>query len=596
MPARSFALTRGVTTATYAPMCPVMNKSDSPVDTAKLTDSNGSGFDQFALAPHLLRTVRALGFETPTPIQRDAIPMLLSGRDVIGRARTGSGKTAAFGLPLLNGITEMRSGVRALVLAPTRELAVQVTNAIRDYAAESPIRVSTIYGGVAYERQLRDLRSGTPVIVGTPGRLLDHLDRGSLDLSDVELLVIDEADEMLRMGFIDDVTRLLGATPVTRQVALFSATMPRPIRRVADAYLTDPVEVQVESRALTVDHIEQRGMIVPERNKLEALERLLLAEPFEAALVFARTRLGCSRLAEELAARGLDADALHGDMNQAARERVFQALRERRLSIVVATDVAARGIDVAHITHVINVNLPTDTESYVHRIGRTGRAGRKGTAITFVTPMESRRLGALEHELRVRIAPMPVPTDADILRRRQYRLSTEFRSPESGDGTAGAYLDHLVAKTGLSEREVATRAIELLAAERSISLDQDADETPPHWTRPPKKSAPRMSSPNRPTRTNRMAFDSKAVALFLPIGRNQGVRPADIVWGLTSAAGIPAHLIGRITLHGRNSFVGLAPDVAKHVLQSVKTVPIRGEEVPVSIARIRSNSEQRAQA
>ena len=577
-------------------MCAAPKTSETIIDTAELNESCSTGFEQFPLAPHLLSAVEALGFEKPTPIQRDAIPVLLDGRDVIGRARTGSGKTAAFALPLLNGITEMRGGVRALVLAPTRELAVQVTGAIREYGAGSGIRVSTIYGGVAYGPQLRDLRGGTPVVVGTPGRLLDLLDRGSLDLSGVEMLVIDEADEMLRMGFIDDVTRLLAAAPATRQVALFSATMPQPIRQVARKYLTNPVEVQVESRAMTVDHIDQRGLIVPERNKLEALERVLLAEPFEAALVFARTRLGCAELAEALAARGLNADALHGDMNQAARERVFQALREKRLNIVVATDVAARGIDVGHITHVINMSLPSDTESYVHRIGRTGRAGRKGTAITFVTPMETRRLAWLERELRVEIVPMPVPTDADILRRRQYRLTTELDTADGDDEAAGAYLDRLIEKTGLSERELATRALELLAAERNISLDQDADNTAPHWTRPPAKRAPRMSGPRRSAPTDKRAFDANAVALFLPMGRNQGVRPADIVWGLTSAAGIPAGSIGRITIHGRNSFVGLAPAMAKRVLGSVKTLPIRGEDVPVSVAKIRPKDERRAQA
>lgn len=577
-------------------------KTNHQVVAQDLAESSGSNFDQFALAPHLLRAAKALGFETPTPIQRDAIPLLLTGRDVIGRARTGSGKTAAFGLPLLNGITETRAGVRALVLAPTRELAVQVTNALQDYAGDSPIRVSTIYGGVSYGPQLRDLRNGVPVVVGTPGRLLDHIDRGNLVLSGVDLVVIDEADEMLRMGFIDDVTRILGATPAKRQVALFSATMPQAIRRVARKYLTNPIEVQVESRALTVDHIDQRGMIVPEHNKLEALERVLRAEPFEAALVFAHTRIGCSELAERLAGRGLDADALHGDMNQAARERVFKALRDRRLKIVVATDVAARGIDVPHITHVINVNLPTNTEAYVHRIGRTGRAGRKGTAITFVTPMESRRLGYMERELRVQIKPMPVPTDADIVRRRQHRLVAEFRPVETSGDPASAFVDRLSEKTGLSEREIANRALELLAAERGVSLEYGAADTPPAWTRPPSNwlspsaRAPRASAPNRSTRVKRRDFDATAVALFLPIGRNQGVRPADIVWGLTEATGIPAGLIGRITIHGRNSFVGVSPDVAKRLLGSARTISIRGEDVPLSTARLQNKGGQRAHA
>ena len=285
---------------------------------------------------------------------------------------------------------------------------------------------------------------------------------------------------------------------------------------------------------------------------------------------------------------------------------MLNGLRSSRIDVVVATDVAARGIDVAHITHVINVDLPTDTETYVHRIGRTGRAGRKGTAITFVTPAESRRLGFMERQLRVHINPMRVPSDADILRRRQYRLETEFRGAEEPDEVSEAFLDRLVANTGLSERELAVRALELLAKSRGVDLERDADETPPYWARQPRergtrprthKSAPRThKAAPRGNRDDREAFDTNAVALFLPIGRNQGVRPADIVWGLSAATGITGRQIGRITIHGRNSFVGVAPEVAKRILDSTETVSVRGADVPISVARLKNKAGRGAQA
>jgi ATP-dependent RNA helicase DeaD len=559
-----------------------------------------ASFADFGLAPSLERAVAELGFDAPTPIQVDAIPVLLAGRDVIAGARTGSGKTAAFGLPLLQRVGDAAPGaVRALVLEPTRELALQVSDALRSYAAGSPVRVATVYGGVAYGPQLRDLRDGTPVIVGTPGRLLDHLDRGALDLSHVELVVIDEADEMLRMGFIDDVTRLLDATPPARQVALFSATMPEPIRRVAQTYLRTPVEVQVETTRLSVGHIAQRGMIVPERFKLEALQRVLVAEEIDAALVFARTRASCAELAERLGADGVRIDALHGDMTQTARERVLNALRERRLDVVVATDVAARGIDVSHISHVINLDVPGDTETYVHRIGRTGRAGREGVAITFVTPLESSRLRYLERELRVVIEPMAVPTDADIARRRERILERELAEAAERvlvDGVE-AYLDRLLEAGGISERELALAALTLLGSERGVRLGAPVDERPPHWARlrsaHPEASPARRPRPApdhgpapRADRLRREQVDADAVALFLPIGRDQGVRAADIVWGLSNAAGVPGKFIGRITIQGRKSFVALPADLAKRVLATTRTLPIRGRDIPVSEARL----------
>ncbi|HJL49182.1 MAG TPA: DEAD/DEAH box helicase, partial [Polyangiaceae bacterium LLY-WYZ-15_(1-7)] len=362
--------------------------SDLPSETA-------GAFDAFGFDPRIVHALGAIGFDAPTPIQAEAMPPLLEGRDVIGRARTGSGKTAAFGLPLLQRVVATArpdsDGVRALVLTPTRELALQVTKALRSFAEGLPIEMVTVYGGAAYGPQLKALRRGVPIVVGTPGRVLDHVERGTLDLSALELLVLDEADEMLRMGFFEDVERVFERAPDSRQVALFSATMPPPIQAVAENRLPDPIEVQVEDSALSVDHIEQRGILVPERHKLDALERLLAAEPLTGAIVFCRTRAGCAETADALAKRGLSVDALHGDLNQAARERVLMRFRAGRLQVVVATDVAARGIDVDTVSHVITYDLPPAPEEYVHRIGRTGRAGRDGVAISLVTPRERGR-------------------------------------------------------------------------------------------------------------------------------------------------------------------------------------------------------------
>jgi len=392
------------------------------VTTAVPTDVSPSTFEGLSIDPRLIDAVGALGFESPTPIQAEAIPPLVSGRDVIGRARTGSGKTAAFGLPVLERVKAGGKSVKALLLCPTRELALQVTDALRSYAAQLPVRVVTLYGGASYGPQLKALSQGVSVVVGTPGRVLDHLERGTLDLTELELFVLDEADEMLRMGFIDDVEKLLAATPKGRQVALFSATMPPPIKRIAKMHLNEPLIVQVESEELTTAHIAQRGVLVPNRNKLEALQRVLSAEPRGATLVFARTRAGCAEAASYLAQRGLRVDALHGDLNQQARELVVTRLRANQLDVVVATDVAARGLDVEHLTHVVNLDLPNDPETYVHRIGRTGRAGRKGVAIAFVAPSERGRIRRFQDTLGVKIERMDVPSDADILAARRARL------------------------------------------------------------------------------------------------------------------------------------------------------------------------------
>jgi len=368
-------------------------------------------FTDLNLPDALLRALADVGYESPSPIQTATIPPLLEGRDMIGQAQTGTGKTAAFALPILARIDPTQKKPQALVLAPTRELAIQVSEAFQRYAAHLPnFHVLPIYGGQGYEPQLSALRRGVQVVVGTPGRVIDHLDRGTLDLSALKCLVLDEADEMLRMGFIDDVETVLKKTPEQRQVVLFSATMPSQIKRIAQTYLRDPVEIAIKSSTTTAPNIRQRYWSVSGVNKLDALTRILEAEPFEAMLVFARTKLGTDELAGKLAARGLSAAAINGDVQQAQRERLIQRLKDGQLDILVATDVAARGLDVDRISHVLNYDIPTDTESYVHRIGRTGRAGRKGEAILFVAPRETGMLRAIERATRQPIERMELPS------------------------------------------------------------------------------------------------------------------------------------------------------------------------------------------
>ena len=370
-----------------------------------------SQFTGLGLPAALLQALADVGYETPSPIQSATIPPLLAGRDVLGQAQTGTGKTAAFALPILARLDAAQAKPQALVLAPTRELAIQVAEAFQKYASHLPgFHVLPIYGGQSYGPQLSALKRGVHVIVGTPGRVIDHLGRGSLDLSELRCLVLDEADEMLRMGFIDDVEAVLKKTPASRQVALFSATMPAPIRRIAQTYLRDPVEVAIKSATSTLANTRQRYWSVSGVNKLDALTRILEAEPFEAMLVFVRTKLGTEDLAEKLAARGLAAAAINGDIQQAQRERTIQNLKDGRIDILVATDVAARGLDVERISHVLNYDIPYDTESYVHRIGRTGRAGRSGEAILFVAPRERSMLGAIERATRQKIEPMQLPS------------------------------------------------------------------------------------------------------------------------------------------------------------------------------------------
>ena len=426
--------------------------AETPVSTIKFSD--------LALSEPLLRALSDVGYESPSPIQAATIPPLLAGRDVLGQAQTGTGKTAAFALPILARIDPKQFKPQALVLAPTRELAIQVAEAFQKYAMHLPgFHVLPIYGGQSYQPQLQALKRGVHVVVGTPGRVIDHLDRGTLDLSELRCLVLDEADEMLRMGFIDDVESVIKKTPATRQVVLFSATMPSQIKRIAQTYLKDPIEVAIKSSTTTAPNIRHRYWSVSGVHKLDALTRILEAEPFEAMLVFTRTKIATEELAVKLCARGLSAAAINGDVQQAQREKTIQNLKDGKIDVLVATDVAARGLDVERISHVLNYDIPCDTESYVHRVGRTGRAGRKGEAIVFVTPRERGMLRAIERATRQPIEVMELPSVEAVNDQRVTRFLGKISTAlESSDlGVFRAMIERF-------EREQNVPAIEIAAA------------------------------------------------------------------------------------------------------------------------------------
>ncbi|MBK9130176.1 MAG: DEAD/DEAH box helicase [Gammaproteobacteria bacterium] len=464
-----------------------------------MTDQAPIRFSDLALAAPILKAVAEVGYETPSPIQAQTIPPLLAGRDLLGVAQTGTGKTAAFALPLLSRLDLTQRRPQLLVLAPTRELAIQVAEAMQTYARHLPgFHVLPVYGGQGMGAQLRQLDRGVHVVVGTPGRVQDHLRRGTLALNQLKAVVLDEADEMLRMGFIDDVEDILRHAPEGRQVALFSATMPEPIRRVAQTHLKDPVEVRIKAKTTTVTTIRQRYWQVSGTHKLDALTRILEVEDFNALLIFVRTKVATEELAEKLEARGYACAALNGDMNQALREKTIERLKGGALDIVVATDVAARGLDVERISHVVNYDIPYDTEAYVHRIGRTGRAGRKGEAILFVAPRERRMLAAIERATGQKIAPMQLPTRADITGRRIEQFKQSITDTLEGE-ELGFFEELIEAYQGERNIGLAEIAAALaFLAQRERPLLEDLPEEAPAKHAPPPRAQPVEPRPGKP--------------------------------------------------------------------------------------------------
>ena len=596
-------------------------------------------FADLGLSDAVMTAVANVGYETPSPIQAATIPAMLEGRDVLGQAQTGTGKTGAFALPVLSNIDLAAHKPQVLVLAPTRELAIQVAEAFQTYSASMPgFRVLPVYGGQPYGLQLSALRRGVHVVVGTPGRVIDHLDRGTLDLSELKTLVLDEADEMLRMGFIDDVEAVLKKLPEQRQVALFSATMPSAIRRIAQTYLRDPVEVTIASKTTTSANIRQRYWWVAGMHKLDALTRILEVEPYDAMIIFARTKAGTEELAEKLQARGLAAAAINGDMQQAQRERAVGQLKDGKLDILVATDVAARGLDVERITHVLNYDIPYDTESYVHRIGRTGRAGRSGEAILFVTPREKGMLRSIERATRQPIEEMQLPTVEAVNDNRISKFLGRITGELENKHNLKFFremLEGYVTENGVDALDVAAALARQLQGDTPFLLTppvrQPRGERPERapregfsraadrfdrgerhergqgrFDRPERgerfERAPREGGfEERPRRepTPRSAPDVGMETFRISVGYRHGVKPGNIVGAIANEAGLEARFIGRIDIHDEHSVLDLPADMPADVLGHLQKVWVAGQQLNMmrmDPEQARAESEAKARA
>lgn len=587
-----------------------------------------AGFEELGLAPEVLAALNEIGYETPSSIQAQTIPHILEGRDLVGQAQTGTGKTAAFALPLLSRLDLEKRDTQVLVLVPTRELSIQVSEAFTRYAAQMPgFHVIPIYGGQGYGIQLKQLRRGVHVIVATPGRLTDHLKRGTLTLDALDCLVIDEADEMLRMGFIEEVEWILQQTPSTRQVALFSATMPPPIRKIANSYLRDPIEVTIKEKTATASTIRQRYWMVSGLHKLDALTRIMESEPMDAAIVFVRTRGATNDLAARLEARGFAAAPLSGDISQNQREQTVEKLRNGDIDVIVATDVAARGLDVQRISHVINYDIPHDTEAYIHRIGRTGRAGRSGEAILFVSPRERRLLLLIEKATRQKIELMDLPSaetinDIRITKFKQriadtlaveelgffYQIVEQFRQEHnipaieiaaalakmvSGDAALTLSTD----PTPKDTREYFTHPSEerprreppARIRERQQNPFEDAEDEPeekPYRARPERSERterPRAERAERPARGSREVQEGFE-RYRIDVGNNHGVKTGQIVGAIANEGGLEGSNIGRIDIRDDYALVDLPEGMPREILMDLKKTVVCGR--PLRIARM----------
>ena len=537
-------------------------------------------FADMGLAPEVARAVADAGYETPSAIQAATIPLVLAGRDVVGLAQTGTGKTAAFALPILSLIDPSERSPQALILAPTRELALQVAEACVTYSAHLPgVNVLPIYGGQAYGIQLSGLRRGAQIIVGTPGRVIDHLEKGTLDLSGLKHLVLDEADEMLTMGFQEDVERILADTPEATQVALFSATMPSAIRRISQQYLTDPEEVKVASKTATASTIEQRYVMVQHRDKLDALTRVLEVEDFDAMIMFVRTKQATEELAERLRARGFSAAPINGDIPQNLRERTIESLKDGRTDILVATDVAARGLDVPRISHVVNYDIPHDTESYVHRIGRTGRAGRSGHALLFVTPRERRLLGQIEKATRQPLTEIQLPSVDDVNEMRMAKFAESIT--ESLDDTHLALFRRLVEEYA-SEHSVSMADIAAALATQSRNSAEFLMKEPDRPVRRERNDRDRQDDRGGRDQGPRPSRSGKDLAQYrVAVGRRNNVKPGSIMGALAGEAGLRGSDIGRISIRFDHSLVELPADLPADQIESMRGIRVAGTEIDI---------------
>jgi ATP-dependent RNA helicase DeaD len=531
-----------------------------------MTEPSIPSFADLGLHPAVVAALVDVGYETPSPIQAQTIPLLLEGADLLGQASTGTGKTAAFALPILSKIDLAERATQALVMTPTRELAIQVAEAFQKYAAKLPgFHVLPIYGGQSYTPQLKGLKRGAHVVVGTPGRLIDHVQSGALDLSQLKFMVLDEGDEMLQMGFVDDIEHLFQQTPKDKQVALFTATLPHAIRRIAQTHMRDPREIVVSSRGEAAPKIRQRYWFVSGLHKLDALTRLLEAEKFDAILVFVRTKIETVELASRLEARGFAASALNGDMEQRSREQTVQRLKDGKIDIVIATDVAARGLDVDRISHVINYDIPYDSETYVHRIGRTGRAGRTGDAILFVSPRERNMLRVIERVTQQRIEEMKMPSVADVNQLRLARFKDKITEAVlSGAGKEfQPLLEQIESEGNIPAIEIAAALASLMQGTTPLLLTQKEEATQGI------NQAPPAIDGSVPTSTYRIA-----------VGHAHGVLPGNIVGAIANEANIDGKRIGHIDIRDDHSYVDL-PTLPEEMLGSLQQVRIRGEEMRI---------------
>ncbi len=541
-------------------------------------DASLPAFDELGLPDFLLSSIE---YSTPSPIQAQTIPLLLEGHDLLGQAQTGTGKTAAFALPLLARLDTKARLPQVLVLAPTRELAQQVAESVEKYGTNMKgVKVASLYGGAEYREQIRALRSGAQVVVGTPGRVMDHMRRGSLDLSELQTLVLDEADEMLRMGFIDDVEWILEQTPTERQVVLFSATMPEAIRRIAQRHLKNPKEIRIAAKARTADTVSQRVWMANGLPKQEALTRILEAEESDGIIIFTRTKAGCGDLADFLNGRGFRASALHGDMAQAQREQAVEKLKRGQLDILVATDVAARGLDVERISHVVNYDPPHDSESYVHRIGRTGRAGRSGQAILFVTPREKRLLFNLERSTGQKIQPMELPKAAVINAKRTDKFKEQVVHAMQARNLEDfqKLVAEIQTETEAEPLQIAAALAKMVQGNTPLFVE-DVKPRPMRERTPRRDEGPRGRKGAGAGRSRELEAGMKRYRM--PIGRAHGVKPANIVGAIANEANISSRNIGRIDIQQDFSTVDLPEGMPKAVFQALARVRVCG--VPLNL-------------
>lgn len=576
-----------------------------------------SGFAELGLRAEALTAVSELGYETPSPIQAQAIPHILEGKDILGVAQTGTGKTAAFALPLLSRVDTSLNKTQVLVLAPTRELAIQVADAFSSYAKHiRGFKVLPIYGGQEYRTQLRQLDRGPQVIVGTPGRVMDHIRRGTLDLSDLKALVLDEADEMLRMGFIDDVEWILQQMPENHQTALFSATMPAPIRRITQNYLQDPVEITIKVKTTTAETIRQRYWQVRGFEKTEVLLRVMEVEDFDGMIIFVRTKNATVEVAEALQANGYAAEALNGDIAQAQRERVINLLKNGRVDILVATDVAARGLDVERISHVINYDVPYDTESYVHRIGRTGRAGREGDAILFVTNRERNMLTSIERATRQPIEKFQFPTAEELNQRKLAHYFAHINQELEKDLTEykSVIAKYLKQFPDTAPQDLAAAIASIQAAGKPFYIKEMTMPSEDRGGRDDKRRERRergdrgerdgrsregregrergsRDRDGREERRPRQArVDGPMDTYRIAVGETHGVQKGDIVGAIANEAGISSQVMGKIKLREDYSLIDLPAGMPKDMLKKLRTVWVRGQQLQISLEKSAGDS------